>query len=254
MPRVSTVVIMAIWALAIGSAISGASSPMQGFPREMTNATATTILLMPVLFFGVMSFWMPHSPFYHPKLARFVDSRFGDNVFASFLVRLKPLLLFAVAAALQGAIGLWHSVRAGESSGAYAIHGFFISGGVGFAIAHLVLYYRRAPGVHPLVSPLAPEQAPPQRMSLKGALRAYWWTIIGLAAFPTILFVGGEYFRVPFEYFALPFFAVGLLAGWPYFSGRAPFSYCIVLGGIWLLGGVVAAVIAQAMQALVGGP
>lgn len=74
-----------------------------------------------------------------------------------------------------------------------------------------------------------------------------------MAAFPTILFVAGEFFKVPFEYFALPFFAVGLLAGWPYFSGRAPFSFCLVLGGVWLLAGVVAAIVAQGIRALVGG-
>lgn len=254
MPGRSAVLIAIIWALAIWGAIRSASSPLDSsFPREMTAAAMVTILVMPVLFFGVMAFWMPHSPFYNSTIARFVDTRFGVNAFSTFLVRLKPLLVFAVAAVIQGALGLWHAIDSGQSSGAYAIHGFFISGGIAFALAHAILYFRRAMGVYPSLNEPPSGPARRQPLPLPDALRTYWWTLIGLAAFPTVLFVLGEFFRVPFEYFALPFFAVGLLAAWPYFSGRAPFSFCIVLGGVWLAAGIVAALIAQLVRALVSG-
>jgi hypothetical protein len=223
------------------------------FPGEMTTATTVTILAMPVLFFGVMSFWMPHSPFYNASIARFIDARFGESAFSTFLVRLRPLLMFAVAAGIEGTWGLWQAVRSAEGSGAYTINGFFISGGIGFALVHAILYYRKAPGVYPpgIKASSAPQRRQP--LPLRDALRTYWWTLIGLAAFPTGLFVLGELYKVPFEYFALPFFAVGLLAGWPYFSGRAPVSFCLVLGGVWFAAGIVAALIAQLMRTFVAG-
>lgn len=254
MPSRSTVVIAVLWALSVWAAVIGASSATRttAFPGEMTNATIATLLLMPVLFFGVMSFWMPHSPFYHPKLAHFIDARLGVNAFASFLVRLRPLLMFGAAAVLQGTLGLFRSVSAGESSGALAVHGFFISGGLGFALVHGVLYYRRATGVYPVSSDRAViQEAKPERRPLGEALRVYWWALIGLAAFPGVVMVAGELFHVPFEYFALPFFAVALLASWPYFSGRAPYTFWIVACVVWLLGGIVGALVFQIFRALV---
>ena len=254
MPSRSTIVIVVLWALSVWAAVSGAStaSHATAFPGEMTSATTATLLLMPVLFFGVMSFWMPHSPFYHPKLAQFVDARLGANASASFLVRLKPLLMFGVAAILQGALGLFRSASAGESSGSLAVHGFFISGGLGFALVHGVLYYRKATGVYPASSDrTVTQELKPERKPLGEALRVYWWALIGLAAFPSAVGVAGELFHVPYEYFALPFFAVALLAGWPYFSGRAPYTFWLVACGIWLLGGIAAALASQIVRALV---
>lgn len=252
MPSRSTVLIVALWGLAILGAAHGASSPLaQVFTGEMTLATLVTLLVMPILFFGVMSFWMPHSPFYHPRLARIVDARFGANALASFLVRLKPMLMFAAGAAIQGALGLWQSYSAGAASGAYATHGFFLSGGIAFALSHAVLYYRRALGVYPAeVHQPATERDDSGRKPLGEALRIYWWTLIGLAAFPTLVLVAGEMLHVPFEFFVLPFFAVALLAGWPYFSGKAPYSFWIVACGVWLLGGIAAAIVAQAIRML----
>lgn len=167
--------------------------------------TIATIVSLPVLVFGVSSFWMRHSPFYLPKLAEV--TRLGTNAFESFLVRLRPMLVFALAATLKSLAGLWHrhSYTAGAASGAYVMNAFFLSGGLAFAVAHIVLYFRKAVGVYPTWrEKLLPE-----------ALRTYWWTLTGLALFPSIFFVGGEFLHIPFEFFMLPFFAVGFLAGWP---------------------------------------
>jgi len=214
------------------------------------------MLVMPVLFFGVGAFWMRHSPFYHPLLAKVIDGRFGENALASFLVRLKPLLLFAVGAATQGAIGLWQTYT-GENptSGAYALNGFFLSGGVGFGLVHFILYLRKVPGVYPAdhasVS-LTANLALPERKSLREALRQYWWCLIGLAAFPTALMLGERLFQLSFEIFILPFFAVGLLAGWPHFSGRAPYTFWFVACLVWLLGGIVGIALTQLVVFLIG--
>jgi hypothetical protein len=251
MPRRSSLLIAAIWLLAMGAAISGASSPPPShYPQDFSTAATATILLMPVLFFGAVSLWAPaQSAFYHAALARFIDARLGESAFTSFLVRLKPELLFAVAALVQGTLGLWHARISGQSSGAYVLHGFFISGGISFALAYGVMYYRRAIGVYPRsdqsisnVRPLLP---------LKSALRTYWWTLIGIAIFPTLA-VLAEGYRVRFDYLALPFFAVWLLAAWPYYSGRTSFAYCIILATVWVGGGVAAVFAATAIRALAG--
>ena len=171
MPSRSTLLIAGLWALTIWGAVVGASSPLHSdFPREMTTATTVTILVMPVLFFGVMSFWLPHSPFYNPGIARFVDARFGESAFSTFLVRLRPLLMFAVAAGIQGLLGLWQATRSGQGSGAYTIYGFFISGGIGFALVHAILYYRKAPGVYPSLNAASP--VPARRQPLPRSARA----------------------------------------------------------------------------------
>jgi hypothetical protein len=216
----------------------------------MPPVAIATIILLPLLVFGAGSIWMRHSPFYHPKLAEIINSRLGANVFESFLVRLRPLLLFAVAAILQSLVGLWHSYRTGSPSGTLVFHAFFLSGGLAFALAHTVLYFRRAVGVYPTWTLGQPEPAAPERKTLSEALRAYWWTLVGLALFPPVVFVGGEFFQIPFEYFMLPFFAVGFLAGWPWFSGRAPYSFVLVAGGVWLFGGIVAAILSGLIHSI----
>src|SRR5262249_29001129 len=188
MPSRSTLLIAVLWALAMWAAIGGASSPIHSdFPREMTTATTVTILLMPVLFFGVMSFWMPHSPFYNQTIARAVDARFGESAFSTFLVRLKPLLMFAVAAGIQGVLGLWQATRSGQGSGAYTIYGFFISGSIGFALVHAILYYRKAAGVYPSLDGASSIPMRRQPLPLQEAVRTYWWTLLGLAVFPTVV-------------------------------------------------------------------
>jgi hypothetical protein len=160
------------------------------------------------------------------------------------------MLVFALAPMVQSSIGLWHSYRAGASSGAYVVHAFFLSGGLAFALAHAVLYLRKAVGVYPTWTIEGPRQAAPDRKTLPEALRAYWWALIGLAVFPSVFFIGGEFLRVPFEYFMLPFFAVGFLAGWPWFSGRAPYSFVLVAGGVWLIGGIVAALVSGLIRGI----
>lgn len=228
--------------------------PLSQYPQEMSSLMLVTLLLMPVLFFGATSFWAPHSMFYHPKLARFINSRYGANALECFLVRLKPLLMFGVVGVLEGLTGFWHSRSTGATQGAYAIHGFFFSGGVGFALAHVVLYFRKAVGVFrtwTIKQPVSPARgATPERKTLRDALRIYWWALIGLAVFPAIVFIGGEFLRIPFEFFILPFFGVCFLTGWPFLSGRAPFSFWLVAGGVWLLGGIFAVILLQLIRAL----
>jgi hypothetical protein len=57
--------------------------------------------------------------------------------------------------------------------------------------------------------------------------------------------IGGEYFKIPFEFFIFPFFGVGFLAGWPVLSGRAPYSFWLVAMGLWLASGICASILLQ---------
>jgi hypothetical protein len=101
------------------------------------------MLIMPLPFFGAVTFFGPaQSPFYHPRLASFLDSRYGARSYESFLVRLKPSLLFGVLSVLQGSVALW------QSGFPYFIAGFFISGGIAFMAAHAILHSRKAIGVY----------------------------------------------------------------------------------------------------------
>ena len=251
--RFSTIVIVALWGLAIWGAITGSSRvPAAGFPKDVSPILLASMLAMPVLFFGFGAFWMRRSPFYSPFLAKVIDARFGENALASFLARLKPMLLFALCASTQGVVGLWRTYSgAHPTSGAYAVNGFFLSGGVAFALAHFILYLRKVPGVYPSDRESAARvqiPAPPERKSLRDALRLYWWCLVGLAVFPTAVMLGEKLLHLPFEVFILPFFAVGLLAGWPHFSGRAPYTFWLVACLVWLLGGVVGIALTQLVR------
>lgn len=245
-PSSSTVAIALIWAFVLVTSVLGSREAIAPVPASFPPGATVTILLMPILFFGVMPFWARQSPFFHPTLARFVDARLGEGALASFLVRLKPLLLFAVAGAIQGGVGIIEAARANASSGAYVLSGFFVSGAIGFALAHQLFYMRRAPGVFPaeqLSSEPSSQTVTPGRKPLGEALRAYWKSLIGIALFPAVAFVGGDFLHLPFDYLALPFFAVCLLAAWPYLSGRAPYTFWFVAMLVYLAGGLLAMVL-----------
>ena len=222
---------------------------------EVSLVMTMNILLLPILFFGAVSFFGPaQSPFYHPKLARLINAQYGEQVCESFLVRLRPVLLFGVVSVLQGAIGLWRSYSRGAPQETYIFQSFFVSGGLGFALAHMIWYARKAVGVFPigtLEPPPPPDTATaPTKATIREALRVYWWTLIGIAIFPAIFIIGGEVFKIPFEFFVLPFLCVGFLAEWPHLSGKVPCSFWLVAMGLWFVGGIFAAILMQFIQTL----
>jgi len=249
-PSLSTVIIFLTWVLMLATSLLGFHGVMAPAPK-LSLAMMVTILLMPILFFGLMPLWAHYSPFYHPALARFVDARLGDGALAAFLVRLKPLLLFAATGAIQGGLGLVQAALAHSPSEAYVMSGFFVSGAIGFVLAHKLLYMRKAVGVYPS-SEIVPATPIPERKALKEALRLYWPALVVIALFPTMAFVGGEFLHIPFDYLMLPFFIVCFLAGWPYLSGKAPFSFWIVAGLVYLAGGLFAALLTHVIRAVVG--
>ncbi len=247
----SSIAIVILWCFVIGSAVFGAQTPPP-FP-PLPTAMVAMIVLLPILFFGAAALWMQHSPFYHPVLARFIDSRFGEGCLASFLTRLRPLLLFGTAAVLQGLLGLAHVARSTDAAGSFVPYLFFVSAGVGFFVAHGILYRRKMLGVyHAAAEAPAEVSRTPVRVPLGEALRLYWWALVGIALFPSAAFIGGDVFHIPFEFFMLPFFAVTFLAAWPSYSGRAPYSFWLVAMVVYMLGGGLAAALVQVIRAVTG--
>lgn len=82
-------------------------------------------------------------PFDIPKLRKLVDSRFGSQIYAEFMHKLKPLLLFAVASIIAGGIGLYrsNSIVPGDSMAVVSV--FYVCSGLGFIILRTLLKRRR---------------------------------------------------------------------------------------------------------------
>ena len=246
MPSGQRFLIPGLWVVGIAlGVLTGTGPVISGFGRNPSWDVLILMLGLPVVFFPVVAFWIRGSPFYSPRVAKLVDERFGAGTLEAFLVRLRPMLLFGAVAVVQGLTAMSLMPPSDRSMGAYAVCGFFLSAGVGFALAHSVLYFRKVPGVYPSRADVAPppEAAEPRRMPLGEALRAYWWTMLGLLLFPTIAMVGMNIFHVPFGYLLLLFFAAALLAAWPYGSGRAPFSFWIVASVVYVFGGTLLSIL-----------
>ena len=123
---------------------------------------------------------------------------------------------------------------------------------VWFALAHVTLYVRQAVGVFPTLPVALPVRTATslKKTTLREALRIYWWTLIGIGVFPLIFIVGGTFLHIPFEFFILPFLAVGLLAGLPFLSGKVPYSFWLVAMTLWLVGGICAGILMQLIDML----
>ncbi len=88
----------------------------------------------------------------------------------------------------------------------------------------------------------------PERKPLGEAFRAYWKALIGIALFPALAIIGGDFLHIPFEYVMLPFIAVCLLAAWPYLSGKAPYTFWFVAMLVYFAGGIFAALLGYAIR------
>ena len=182
-PSPSNLLIAALWPIFISSAFLGTPQlPPLPEASNMPLMMATTFVLMPIVFFDAVSFFgHAQSPFYHPKLARFISTRYGEQACESFLVHLKPALLFGVVGMLQGAIGLWQSYSSGAPQEAYVINGIFVAAGLAFVLAYITWYLRKAVGGSPTWTLGLPHHTatPPTKTTLREALRIYWLTLIG---------------------------------------------------------------------------
>ena len=76
---------------------------------------------------------------------------------------------------------------------------------------------------------------------LRTALRRYWYHLIGVGSFASVL----QLFRLP-SYLLPPFFfGVAFYAMWPCITRRAPFTFWLVAMGVWMSGAVLASFLPQ---------
>lgn len=141
--------IFGIWVAGVGSNLLGAQ---QVSMQQMCAGAGAVdppwfVLLMPPLMFVGWALFAKRPPFYAPWLAALIDERAGAGSFEGFVIRLKPLLLLA-AAGLSSALGLALQCRraglGGFDAGGAA---FMLSAGLAFALAHVVMRWRRLPGI-----------------------------------------------------------------------------------------------------------
>jgi hypothetical protein len=91
-----------------------------------------------------------------------------------------------------------------------------------------------------------------KRKPLPEALRAYWPYLIGITIFPSLLILGTEIYKIPFDYFVVPFFAFSILASWPCFSGKASYAFWIIAMISFFVGGILAALLIYFLKPVAG--
>lgn len=99
-------------------------------------------------------------------------------------------------------------------------------------------------GVTLQIGPIEPS------LSLGEAARKYWHHLLVMGLFPTVAFVGGGYFHIPFGFFIPLFFASVIYGQWPIITKRVPYTFQFVLGAVWLGGGVFAGLVASVISAV----
>ena len=145
----STALIATVWTLAIGANLMGLAlgTRQEVCTMPMPPAMRLIVLAMPVVFFGVGALFMKRSPFISPWIASLIDERVGAGTSEAFMARLKPLLLFSTAGIIASAAMAKDCSQGGEGLADWTMPGFLFSGSVAFALVHLILRWRRVPGV-----------------------------------------------------------------------------------------------------------
>ncbi len=150
-PHLSRLLVPGLWALVLLANLAGlVIAPERGqalCAQRMPDEFLFPVALLPLVVFGLGGFFGKRSPFIWPWLAELVDERWGRGCTERFLVRLKPLLLMAVAM-LCSVLGMILGCPAAPSASGFALGPlFFTSGAAGFVLAHVVMRWRKVPGV-----------------------------------------------------------------------------------------------------------
>jgi hypothetical protein len=136
-PRIAAVV---LWILGIFDWVrQGIALPTQAPAEQAFGTFGVMALIFPVVFFTTAPLWIKGHPFDFKPARDWVNRKFGDGTYESYIRAIQPLALFAASAACIGLVGLIASMAGGASPGAYIIAGFFISSAVGFATCRRML-------------------------------------------------------------------------------------------------------------------
>jgi len=140
----SAVIVLVIWVVALAGAINDGLHPSGQRVEELMVYERMGIVLvaMPVVFFSAMSFWIKGYPFDVPVLHKWVNQKFGDRTFETFIRQLKPLLFFSTMAFVGSVLGLIQSYKSNAEAGAFFFHGFVLSMAVSFLIMRTILAWR----------------------------------------------------------------------------------------------------------------
>lgn len=137
-----------IWIVGAASIVSGFfKPPAYSCLSPFSPEVALAAIAMPIAFFGTVAFFVPHSPFFTPGFAAFVDTRAGHGFLESFLVRLKPILFFGIGSLIRGFHQLWWCDQVGIQVTRQSEGWFFISLGAAFIFMHTILRFRKVVAV-----------------------------------------------------------------------------------------------------------
>ncbi|MBV8210603.1 MAG: hypothetical protein JO133_11135 [Burkholderiaceae bacterium] len=146
----SGALISGLWLLALSSSV--AVPFIQSASGRCTDLTSMPeppvfFLLFPIVFFGGFALFAKRSPFFAPWLAQIVDGNYGPNTYESFLLRLKPMLLFGIASVV-GAVSMAFACEQtlAQFPRAWTL-AFSLAAGVAFVVAHVIMWVRKVPGV-----------------------------------------------------------------------------------------------------------
>jgi hypothetical protein len=182
-----------------------------------------------VNFCALAGFGPAQSPFYHPRIAADLDSRYGERAFETFLVRIKPCLLFGIASLSYGIVKLAQPYMA------YLYPAPFISCGIAFIAAHFIWLHRKAIGVCPTPASGSPPRPTITEQPLKPVSRLYWWCLAGVFVQPAICLVGMGI--TPFGFFfSHCFLSMIFFMFWPTNSMRASYPFWYIAVVVWLAG------------------
>ena len=132
---------MVLWALSVGSALLTFVVPVQ--PTVCADSPPLLLQLLPLPFFVILACFARRSPFLVAPIATLITRHTGAPSYETFLVMLKPILMFSVAG-LVTAIGLSWQCRESSANNPSL---FLFSGAVAFLLMHVILKYRKVPGV-----------------------------------------------------------------------------------------------------------
>jgi hypothetical protein len=143
----STLAIVGIWLAVLASSTLQFMRPIDPAMCSAEFQPPFVVALMPFVVFGIGAILIRHSPFYSTWIAQIVDAKYGPKAYETFLVRLKPILLFGMGAFANAAVTMDQCGKSLTDFYQSMTPTFFASTGAACVMMHLVMRWRKLPGV-----------------------------------------------------------------------------------------------------------
>lgn len=132
----SSIIVAIIWLYSVGiSVLQGFTLPTSQIAHGIPIPWQILVCLPLIIVIG--AFFNKEIPGSF-LIGRSIDQRFGQGTYRSFMISLKPELLFSCMCFGIGIVGFLRTFQLGGPSGAFSMSGFFISGGLAFFAAHVI--------------------------------------------------------------------------------------------------------------------